>query len=226
MRNRIATFMLSLSKRHSRRNLYPLIQAELDQVGTLGSILSVGSGGDIEEFIRTVTRHNDCRFVTLDISSDRDPDIVGDICEATFRNEFDVIVMAEVLEHVLHPQIACYKLYDALRPGGKLILSTPFIFPLHDRPHDYWRFTRYGLSHLLAEAGFSDVSVNERNGWGEAIAVLFWRVVNTPGYPRSAKIIGTVLAALFSPIGSVISKIWPHDCLTTGYVTTAVKARH
>ena len=39
-----------------------------------------------------------------------------------------------------------------LAPGGTAVVSVPFCFYLHGRPHDYFRFTRYGLSHLAQEA--------------------------------------------------------------------------
>lgn len=218
-------FLTYWSKRFSRKNLYKFLRAELNSVRDREKILSVGAGGEIESLIRESISNKGCEFVTFDISRERNPIILGDICNANFLDEFDVIVLAEVLEHVLYPHVACHKVYEALREKGRLILTAPFIFPLHDRPHDYWRFTRYGLEHLLKDAGFSDVLVRERNGWTEAIAVLLWRVVNTPGHSRLARYISASMAILFSPIGWLLSLVWPHDFLTTGYVATAIKTK-
>jgi hypothetical protein len=51
-----------------------------------------------------------------------------------------------------------------LRPGGWLVLSAPFYWPLHEEPHDYFRFTRYGLEHLMREAGFTRIEVRPDGG--------------------------------------------------------------
>jgi SAM-dependent methyltransferase len=219
----LSNLLFKLSKKNSRKNLYEFLRAELSKLSDGSVLLNIGSGGEIGSLIEEICARKDFQKTSLDISPDRKPDIVGDVCQMTFKSSFDIIVMAEVLEHVLLPKTACQKLYEALRPGGRVILTTPFIFPLHDRPYDYWRFTRYGLQYLLSEAGFSEISIRERNSWGEAVAVLLWRVVNTPGYPRLAKYSIGFTALLLSPIGRFVSRIWPHDFLTTAYHVSAVK---
>ena len=42
-----------------------------------------------------------------------------------------------------------------LRPGGYLILTAPHIWGLHEIPHDYFRFTPYGLRHLAEKSGLT-----------------------------------------------------------------------
>jgi ubiquinone/menaquinone biosynthesis C-methylase UbiE len=79
-------------------------------------------------------------------------DIVADAHNLPFDdNEFEVILCTEVLEHLKSPEIAIKEMKRVLKPSGKLILTTRFIFPLHDVPGDYWRFTKYGLEHLFAD---------------------------------------------------------------------------
>ncbi len=46
-----------------------------------------------------------------------------------------------------------------LKPGGKLILTVPFLGRLHEEPFDYYRYTRYGLRHLLEKGGFEVVEI-------------------------------------------------------------------
>lgn len=215
--------LISMSKKASRRNLYEFLSDEVSKINDDSRILNVGAGGEIAATLKMASSQTNISLFSIDISSEREPDIVGDICEICFENEFDAIVIAEVLEHVQRPLLACQKIYDALQPGGRLIMTTPFIFPLHDRPHDYWRFTRYGLEYLLKATGFTEINIKERNGWGESITVLMWRVVNTPGHPRLSRYCAAILAMMFSPVGKCLSYKWPHDFLTTGYVVTAVK---
>jgi SAM-dependent methyltransferase len=55
-----------------------------------------------------------------------------------------------------------------LRPNGFLILSGPFFWPLHEEPHDFFRFTKYGFEQLLSDAGFSEWEIREDGGdWAQ-----------------------------------------------------------
>jgi 2-polyprenyl-3-methyl-5-hydroxy-6-metoxy-1,4-benzoquinol methylase len=82
------------------------------------------------------------------VQSDVDPRFGHAIVDATsmeFRGEFDVILCLNVLEHVYDYQTALDRIHMALRPGGMMILQVPAFFPLHDEPHDFWRFTEHAL---------------------------------------------------------------------------------
>ncbi|HYP48605.1 MAG TPA: methyltransferase domain-containing protein, partial [Thermoleophilaceae bacterium] len=66
---------------------------------------------------------------------------------------FDCVVCTEVLEHCRRPQVVLGEIFRVLRPGGRLFLSTPFLRPLHEMPHDYFRFTPSSLRGLAEDAG-------------------------------------------------------------------------
>ncbi len=87
---------------------------------------------------------------------------------------FAVLLCTEVLEHCHDPQWVIDEFYRVLQPGGKLILTTRFIFPIHDAPYDYFRFTKYGLRHLCR--AFAEVSVEEEARTVETTAVLAQRL--------------------------------------------------
>lgn len=78
------------------------------------------------------------------------------------ENSFDVLLCVEVLEHVPDPDRFLADLYRVLKPGGRLILTIPWSARLHHLPHDYYRFTRFGLAARLNDAGFVDIDVKER----------------------------------------------------------------
>ncbi|MFQ5765520.1 MAG: class I SAM-dependent methyltransferase, partial [Rhodospirillales bacterium] len=163
------------------------------------------------------------RVVSLDIDPDRGPDMVGDIVDFDFGGRaFDVVVMAEVLEHVRQPDRAIKAVHGILKPGGSLILSAPFVFPIHDRPDDYYRFTRYGLEWLLGD--FSEVAISERNSWAEALNVVFVRLIKekSRGLRLAAPLI-VALAAVFQPFAMVLGRLVKTDFATSGYVARAVK---
>lgn len=70
----------------------------------------------------------------------------------------------EVLEHVPDPLSALKEIYRILKDEGVVIISVPHLSRLHDLPHDYFRFTRFGLISLLERAGFQVLSIHERGG--------------------------------------------------------------
>lgn len=66
----------------------------------------------------------------------------------------DTVLCTMVLEHLEAPQAAFHEIYRILKPGGHLILSAPLFWHLHEEPRDFFRYTKYGLTHLAATAGF------------------------------------------------------------------------
>lgn len=86
--------------------------------------------------------------------------------------DFDVVVCEQVLEHVDDPFRASRHLFDLCRPGGRVVITSPFMIKVHELPMfamlDYWRFTPRGLRVLLERAGFV---VEEVDGWGNRMCV-------------------------------------------------------
>lgn len=76
---------------------------------------------------------------------------VVDVTAMEYDGEFDAVLCANVLEHVAEPAAAVAGIARALRPGGVTLVTVPFIYPLHDEPIDFWRFTEHGLRHLFAD---------------------------------------------------------------------------
>lgn len=97
-----------------------------------------------------------CDFLRSDVVPEYGHTVV-DITSPRFENEFDVALASSVLEHVYDFQAAVAGLHQVLRPGGVARIRVPFLFPLHDEPGDYWRFTEHALRRMLAD--FSSVSV-------------------------------------------------------------------
>src|SRR5262249_32402332 len=64
---------------------------------------------------------------------------------------FERVLCVEVLEHLHDPALAVAEMRRVLAPGGLLLLTTRFAYPLHDEPHDYFRYTVHGLRHLFRD---------------------------------------------------------------------------
>lgn len=75
----------------------------------------------------------------------------------------DIILCTEVLEHLPEHGKAMSELFRLLKPGGVLIVTVPFVWVLHEAPNDFYRFTNYGLQHLLVAAGFANIQVEASN---------------------------------------------------------------
>jgi ubiquinone/menaquinone biosynthesis C-methylase UbiE len=100
---------------------------------------------------------------------DRPYDRITYVCDLTAipveDRRFDMVFCSQVLEHVPRPQAVLCELARVLRPGGALWLSTPLFYEEHDAPFDFFRYTQYGLGHLLAEAGFDIVRMEWLEGY-------------------------------------------------------------
>jgi len=111
---------------------------------------------------------------SVDIDPASKPDMVADAQALPFPdNSFGVVICREVLEHVKDPKQVLAELYRVLQPGGTLLLSTRFMFPIHEAPEDRWRFTRYVLAELTT--AFNQVEITEDTKPASAIGTLLQR---------------------------------------------------
>lgn len=76
----------------------------------------------------------------------------------------DTILMSAVLEHLEEPKDGLREAHRLLRPGGYAILTAPFIWPVHEAPRDFFRYSPFGFRHLLEEAGFEVVEIVPLSG--------------------------------------------------------------
>lgn len=93
------------------------------------------------------------------------PDIFADAGRLPLADDsMDTVIMLEVLEHLRNPREAMAEANRVLRSGGRLLLSVPFLYPIHDAPHDYQRLTRHGVVRDADTAGFHVEVVSGRLG--------------------------------------------------------------
>ena len=129
-----------------------------------GRLLDAGCG-DLP--YREGLRDQVSRYDTLDVAPRAgELTYVGDIQKMgeVPSETYDSVICLEVLEHVPDPFSAARELNRVLAPGGVLVASVPHLSRLHDEPHDYYRYTRHGLRHLLEQAGFEVAEMHVRGG--------------------------------------------------------------
>ena len=112
-------------------------------------------------------------------------DVVGNLKKLPFSKDiFDGVLCTQVLEHVNEPSKVIKEFHRVLKPGGVLYLSAPQGWGVHQAPHDYFRFTHYGLKYLLEKAGFEIKSTVSSCGYFGYLAnrltifpkTLFWQI--------------------------------------------------
>lgn len=93
---------------------------------------------------------------------EHEEDTKGDLLALPFHEAaFDGLILSEVLEHCTDPVRAMAEVHRVLKPGGLLLVTSPYIWCEHGiegQYRDYWRFTRHGWEHLLA--AFIDVDID------------------------------------------------------------------
>ena len=180
----------------TRKNL----EKFLAKYATSEKVLDLGSGGSSYD-----------RFfpnrVTVDIDPDRKPDIVADARSLPFKDgEFDFVLCTEMLEHVKNPFEVESEIRRVTVIGGTLVLTTRFLFPLHDTPHDYWRFTKYGLRNLFKEWEIIEL-VDETESFSAIVATLqrlqFQTILKAN---KVSKLILLVFIVVFDRINWLIKK--------------------
>jgi len=117
-----------------------------------------------------------------------------DLCAQALDERFDLLIAEQVFEHLLWPLRAARNVHAMLVPGGRFLVTTPFLLRVHRSPVDCSRWTETGLRHLLAEAGF-DLDGTTTGSWGNRACVrsnlgrwtryrrLLHSLENEPDYP-------------------------------------------
>ncbi len=157
----------------ARSGLWHAIARHAPRLG--GIVLDIGCG---TQPYRSLLRVD--RYVGIDVSaradsSGRRPDLLYDGSCMPFPDRvFDGVLCSQVLEHVPDPQAFLSEVARLLKADGVLLLSVPFIWDEHEQPHDYRRYTSFGLPPLLEAAGFG-IDVQEKTS---ADAGILFQLIN------------------------------------------------
>jgi SAM-dependent methyltransferase len=200
-----------------------------------GVMLDLGCGlRPYEQLFREKCSH----YWGLDWPVHRDKakiDIQGNALYIPFLDEsIDTVLTTELLEHLPDPQQFMKEILRILRPSGTLILSVPFIEPLHEEPRDYFRFTPYGLRFLLKENGFNVIAIYQKGGWGSVVFGSFlsqaiYDVVNPlslDGFRHNRifrVILVTPICTSLQLVGYFLDKLFISSKYCLGYVVVATK---
>jgi len=123
-------------------------------------VLEIGSGRPVDG--RCPYSSADL-FVGAEVTrTDVDPSFGHRVLDVTKDSlaGFDTILCASVLEHVYPWGDAVENMYRTMDDGARALIIVPAFYPLHDEPHDYWRFTEHALRRMFSK--FRSVTVRHR----------------------------------------------------------------
>lgn len=144
------------------------------------------------------------------------PDVFADACRLPISDEsVDAVICLEVIEHVADPVRAVCEIGRVLRPGGTAWLSMPFLYPLHNQPYDFQRYTEYGLRRDAQNAGLEVIDVARqcdsiRNA-GLLMCLAIAGGVESSSWPVRVLLLPiAALAIVATNLGClVLSRTWP-----------------
>ncbi len=128
--------------------------------------------------------------------------------------EFDSIVVNQVFEHVFNPTEFLFEVNRVLKMDGILLMTVPFVWDEHEQPHDFARYSSFGLLSLLQNKGFQVIehrkSIND-------IRVIF-QLLNAYIYKKTFTgnayinvFLTMFLIAPFNIIGQLLSPLFPRN---------------
>lgn len=98
-------------------------------------------------------------------------DFVWDGNTMPFENEsFECAFGTEVLEHCPDPEKVLKEVHRVLKIDGVFFFTVPFLWNLHEVPHDEYRYTPFSLHRHLQSSGFKEIKIRATGGWHASMA--------------------------------------------------------
>lgn len=158
---------------HDTSHLRASSRLQADAVGELlGAAITTHARGRLADlgcgqvpFYETYRDHVD-EVVCVDWIDNPYLDVVADLSEPLpFPDDHvDTVLLADVIEHVPRTEALLRESARILRPGGTVLISVPFLYLIHEPPHDYFRPTEFALRWLAEEVGLEVVSLEPTGG--------------------------------------------------------------
>ena len=153
-------------------------------------------------------------------------DVYADLRRLPIADEsFDVVLCTQVLEHVAEPERVLEEAHRILRTRGLAVVTVPFLAAEHEVPHDYLRFTSFGITALLERSGFEAVTVKKQFGFWSAVGeMIYWHYHRKVAGTRWEKYWYAVGATILLRGFHLMNRLDPDEKLVLNLFVTARKA--
>lgn len=133
------------------------------------------------------------------------PDFTWDGITMPFPDgSFETTFATEVLEHCSEPKIILKETWRVMKDGGCFFFTVPFLWPLHEVPHDEYRYTPFALERMLTECGFKNIEIKASGGWHASLAQMLGLWVRRAPMTQNKK---KLLSRLLKPVIKKLIKI-------------------
>lgn len=160
-------------------------------------------------------------------------DFCGDAAALPLADEsIDTILCTEVLEHIHDPEGTIAEFARILRPGGTIITTAPFVFPVHDA-YDFFRYSPDGIAVMMKRNGLTVEKVEPLSGGAVTLALMFNMYWFGSGFMWTKWLypIGVILRPILwllcffvNILGGVFEKIIPAKGFSFNHLTIARKS--
>jgi len=180
-----------------------------------GRTLDIGCGSKPYEQLYGSTEYVGLEYDTPQNRSSKKAEHFYDGKTFPFEDgEFDSLVANEVFEHVFNPDRFLDEAHRVLKPGGMVLMTMPFVWDEHEQPHDFARYSSFGIRHLLEKHGFE---VIEQRKSMDDVRVIF-QLINAYIYKKTVTGNGWVnfattllLMAPFNLVGEILAWALPRN---------------
>ena len=137
------------------------------------------------------------------------PDVCGDAAALPFADaSFDAVALLEVVEHLERFDVALSEADRVLKPGGIVLCSVPFLYPVHDAPRDFQRLTIHGLHDVATRFGWEVQSSRRISPGFHSLAVQFGvGLSSTIVAPQGHAVVRRLLSFALLPLIPVVNLV-------------------
>lgn len=145
------------------------------------------SGGREDVYRKTFLK--DCELTSIDFDQDT---FVFEGKRSSLRHtlpfpdgHFDMVVTTKyIMEHVSEPSDVVKEIHRVLKSAGEAFIVAAHVRRQHQAPYDYFRFTEYGLAHLMQKAGFSSWEIKPTDGAMYTLGMYSYFFERSMGFPK------------------------------------------
>ncbi len=158
--NKIVNFILGIKQKYT---IHRILMGQKLSDFEFSEGFTVDVGGEIKSSYEDLWKIDKESFYYIDISGT--PNILSDINSLPFKNKsLSNFGCFNILELIQNPSVPINQIFQVLKNDGLFVGYVPFLYPIHNQPTDYWRFSKSTLLDLLKNAGFDDIYIEAIGG--------------------------------------------------------------